>query len=908
MPPWIGNKGRLQDPCRPVIGEEGRKREMVECLGDCEISGDGFDHVTKLHLDFNMLKGVVPESIGSLTYLRSLDLSTNEIHGDLPEKALGSLVNLQFLDVSYNRLENVWTGNLLHLSAIRELHLGFNDIVGQIEELLEAYPKLEVLSLQGNRYFEGDMSSAAVKDAFRRNGSLARTLQKLDLTWNSIGGSIPKEIGNLASLKFLSLAKNMLTGTLEEEGVGGGAFGADSSLRNLEVLDLQANEIRGSIPQAIVSALPSLKVLRLNGNRFSGAIPEGLLTQSNAREGGGGEEGSSDKSSGRLRARSKLVEIDLSGNFLTSIDPMWLSRPGDCDTLRSLDLSNNPFQNIAFYAPPPEDSPSPLSQATLEPCADTLEHVRLAAANISGEIPHATLALPRLLSLDLHANRIVGRGPLPHTLLRGASSKLRYLALHNNHLSGEIPRDWLENLPHLTVLTLHSNQLSGRIPHDFGEARANTRLEVLTLHQNLIEGDPRTVMDPAQGRCEDLHTGQRGSAVHPTVFVSLLRLLGSVTHDSWDAAYAAAIVAHRSFRTGDCAGERAKKWAAREREKGWKKRESPPGSSFGEHILDFQTQSRYPDMYIAREEGKRKKKKERKEKCSIQNWGKWQGNKTNSSMVAKFGAAMSYAASRDGLQGEAYRDGPHPETFMLPRLSAFLLLGDAAAEIAKSRGEHEDGEGEFEVSAQALLERLQEKGTIANVEKVWEDIEAAMAKSLIVATDRMAAEERKQISRDSSVYEVLGFDVLLDESGKPWVCEVNTAPNMGLEVNRGGDQDVEEEDRQMKHSIMKAVLAVAGVQPRRQGVSVPLNIADWQAEVPCVSFVLNKLDALGAQLAADGEICEGGELQSSDAAVQTETNDRESSFGCFTEFDFANLIDFECELQTLEVSARRRRR
>ncbi|KAK4478433.1 hypothetical protein RD792_013906 [Penstemon davidsonii] len=56
-----------------------------------------------LNLSHNSFTGTIPESIGNLTLLGSLDLSTNKLTGEIPE-ALTSLTFLSVLNLSYNKL------------------------------------------------------------------------------------------------------------------------------------------------------------------------------------------------------------------------------------------------------------------------------------------------------------------------------------------------------------------------------------------------------------------------------------------------------------------------------------------------------------------------------------------------------------------------------------------------------------------------------------------------------------------------------------------------------------------------------------------------------------------------------------------------------------------------------------
>ena len=64
----------------------------------------------------------------------------------------------------------------------------------------------------------------------------------LDLNSNNLTGSIPPEIGNLTNLTYLNLQDNQLTGSIPPE-IG--------DLTNLNYLKLENNQLTGSIPSEI---------------------------------------------------------------------------------------------------------------------------------------------------------------------------------------------------------------------------------------------------------------------------------------------------------------------------------------------------------------------------------------------------------------------------------------------------------------------------------------------------------------------------------------------------------------------------------------------------------------------------------------------------------------------------------
>ena len=96
-------------------------------------------------------------------------------------------------------------------------------------------------------------------------GSLA-SLQYLTFHINELTGSIPSELGSLTSLQWLYLHNNQLTGSIPTQ-LG--------SLASLQRLYLNNNQLTGSIPTQLGS-LTGLQRLYLNNNQLTGSIPTQL--------------------------------------------------------------------------------------------------------------------------------------------------------------------------------------------------------------------------------------------------------------------------------------------------------------------------------------------------------------------------------------------------------------------------------------------------------------------------------------------------------------------------------------------------------------------------------------------------------------------------------------------------------
>ena len=181
------------------------------------------------------MSGPLPPELGQLSQLDWLNLSRNRLTGEIPPE-LGDLKNLLVLDLNFNRL------------------------TGKIPPELGNLPKLYIINLRG------------LNQEYQLSGPIPPELGKLtDLIWLNLGGhnltgEIPQELANLSKLEQLNLYFNELTGVLPSW-VG--------DLSHLQELSLSKNRLSGPIPPE-VGRLSELSKLNLWGNRFEGPLPREL--------------------------------------------------------------------------------------------------------------------------------------------------------------------------------------------------------------------------------------------------------------------------------------------------------------------------------------------------------------------------------------------------------------------------------------------------------------------------------------------------------------------------------------------------------------------------------------------------------------------------------------------------------
>ncbi|KAI7988648.1 Receptor-like protein kinase HSL1 [Camellia lanceoleosa] len=176
------------------------------------------------------LIGEIPKSMGNLTALEILDLSSNDLSGNIPSGL--------FL------LENLTT-----------LYLYKNHLSWAIPKSVET-SKMEVIDLSQNNL------TGTIPDDF---GRLTK-LWSLTLSFNRLSGRIPARLWD--NLEYLNISNNLFMGHLPD-----GLYS-----NNLSQIDISNNKFSGEI-QAGGIYWNSLSVFQASNNLFSGSICQELAGQ-----------------------------------------------------------------------------------------------------------------------------------------------------------------------------------------------------------------------------------------------------------------------------------------------------------------------------------------------------------------------------------------------------------------------------------------------------------------------------------------------------------------------------------------------------------------------------------------------------------------------------------------------------
>ncbi|KAJ6886681.1 hypothetical protein NC651_027138 [Populus alba x Populus x berolinensis] len=209
------------------------------------------------HLDLSYTRISIHLEPDSTSYLKSVKKmylnGCNFVGSNLD--SLFKLTQLEWLDLSYNRLTGLIPFQISRLSSLTALLLSNNQLIGRIPSQISRLSGLIILDISHNLLSGTIPSSLFSMPSFHF----------VDLSRNKFTGKIPESLGKLKSLKQLNLSHNSLIGCIQP---------SLGNLTNLESLDLSSNLLAGRIPQELVN-LTFLKVLDLSYNHLEGPIPQG---------------------------------------------------------------------------------------------------------------------------------------------------------------------------------------------------------------------------------------------------------------------------------------------------------------------------------------------------------------------------------------------------------------------------------------------------------------------------------------------------------------------------------------------------------------------------------------------------------------------------------------------------------
>ncbi|XP_006345877.1 LRR receptor-like serine/threonine-protein kinase GSO1 [Solanum tuberosum] len=368
-----------------------------------------------LSLPMNNFRGIIPPMIQlkSSHFPTIVNLARNKLQGPLPSQ----LENVNVIDLSLNNFVGLIPSRIGEVPGIRSISLSGNTIHGLIpESFCQATNILQVL----------DLSNNSLSGTIRRNLGNCKSLIYLNLGQNKLTGSVPKELERVTSLRYLDLNGNQLEGSFPK---------MIENFQDLEILNLAGNRFEGPIPK-FIGELHSLRILVLSSNIFNESIPEGLMKLEN------------------------LQYIGLSRNNLSG--PI----PENLDGLKMMTKRKNEA-TILGYVYSLKFTGAQLEIVTkgqihwLETVYSYNTGFDVSSNALTGKIPEKIGLLSGIPFLNLSHNNLFGL--IPKTI--GDMISLESLDLSYNHFRGEIPVT-LALLDFLQHLSMSYNNLSGRVPRN----------------------------------------------------------------------------------------------------------------------------------------------------------------------------------------------------------------------------------------------------------------------------------------------------------------------------------------------------------------------------------------------------------------------------------------------------------
>ncbi|GMN68190.1 hypothetical protein TIFTF001_037246 [Ficus carica] len=388
-----------------------------------------------------------------------LDLSPSTLGRDqdlfLEGNLSSSLVDLQYLqylDLSYiNFSGNSIPSFIGSLGKLRYLNLSYSTMSGKVPPQLGNLSSLQFLDLSGNDYPEIENMGWA---------SHLSSLQLLDLSYTnmSLAHDWVHVVNNLPHLKILKLGYSYLPDTVPL------SLSFVNSSKVLAIIDLSYNfDLSSSIFQWLFKYSHNLVHLDLTLCDLNGSIPEAFENMAVLEYldlSCNGLDGSIPQSFGNMTA---LEYLDLSQNGLDGSIPQSF---GNMTALEFLDLSWNELEGSI-----------PQSFGNLT----ALEYLDLSSNKFEGEILKSIWRVCTLRELRASNNSLAGELHLAESSTRCANFPLEELDLGNNQIMGSLPNFTL--YPYLITLRLGSNKLDGVVSKSILQL---SKLEVLDISENFI--------------------------------------------------------------------------------------------------------------------------------------------------------------------------------------------------------------------------------------------------------------------------------------------------------------------------------------------------------------------------------------------------------------------------------------
>ncbi|KAL4308023.1 hypothetical protein GQ457_01G049430 [Hibiscus cannabinus] len=406
-----------------------------------------------LDLSLNNLNGSPLENTSSLFHfhgLRRLNLAFNDFHGRISSELFSQLVSLTHLNLSVNAFSGLIPHQISLLSSLVSLDLS---LYSESTTLTFDGRGFDMLARNLTKLRHLVLDTIVMSDvALTSFLNLSSSLQRLSLSHCQLHGEFPSQLFHLPNLKHINLGLNEnLRGYLPKTNWGSG----------LKLLDLAyCGGFRGPIPPSFGN-LTQITSIDLSGNLFEGQIPDvlGNLTKLTTLDLSYNHfHGRMD----RIQMPSSIQYVNLSFNDFHGPLPDYIF---DLVSLTSLFLSSNNLSGVV--------ESDMLSKLTSLEDLDVSNNSLLSLSTGDKDVNHS---FPQLRSVSFSSCSV---RQFPHFF---RTSKLEFLDLSNNMISGGISKREAEGWESLQELYLSNNSLTSF------EQFPGPSLLTLDLGSNLLEG------------------------------------------------------------------------------------------------------------------------------------------------------------------------------------------------------------------------------------------------------------------------------------------------------------------------------------------------------------------------------------------------------------------------------------
>ncbi|KAJ6868240.1 LRR receptor-like serine/threonine-protein kinase FLS2 isoform X2 [Populus alba x Populus x berolinensis] len=386
--------------------------------------------------------------VNSSKSLAIVDFSLNDLSSSIFYWLANFGNSLVDLDLSSNLLQGSIPDVFTNMTSLGTLYLYSNQLQGDLSTFGQMC-NLKELRMSGNN-LTGELSQL-FQDS---HGCVESSLEILELQENQLQGSLP-DITRFTSMRVLDLSQNQLNGSLPER---------FSQRSEIVFLYLNDNELTGSLTD--VTMLSSLEMLEIDNNRLDGNVSESIGSLSQLEELSIGRNSLQGvMSEAHFSNLSKLTRLDLTDNSLAlKFESNWAPTFQLVDIfLSSCNLgprfpqwlrNQNNFENLDISNTRISDTIPNWFWNLL----NSLGYLNLSHNKMSGILPDFSSKYSKLLDIDLSFNQF--EGPLPLF----SSDTTSTLFLSNNKFSGPASFRCDDAFDILTVLDLSNNLLTGLIP------------------------------------------------------------------------------------------------------------------------------------------------------------------------------------------------------------------------------------------------------------------------------------------------------------------------------------------------------------------------------------------------------------------------------------------------------------